>query len=87
MSWAQCATCEVVFASDTDFDRHLIRTSQLGEEYDNRCATLDEMVAQGWRQNGRGWCTRSPAMTSDEIARRRGVPAVGIEPESIEEAV
>lgn len=69
MSWAECATCGLVFASDLSFDKHRVGKY---ERYDKggqvliqpdarRCLSEEELVGRGWRQNRWGrWTHRAP---------------------------
>lgn len=51
-SRSQCPVCGDYFGSDRGFDRH--RVGELGSA-DRRCLTADELLADSWVRNDRGF--------------------------------
>ena len=75
MSWAQCSECEEIFTSDWGFTQHQRDKTQ--SPYDWRCATPEELQAEGWRKDTRNRWRDSrrpiPDLTQRSISVRDGV--------------
>lgn len=58
-SRCQCAACEQYFSCAAAFDRHRVGDfAGVGGINTRRCLLVEEMLAQGWAQNERGFWRR-----------------------------
>lgn len=63
-SRCQCTGCGQFFSCAATFDRHRIgEFAGLRGTSSRRCLSVDEMLAQGWGQNGKGFWRREGAGT------------------------